>query len=48
MGSNVILPEVSNSPSKGNQLGKVGTMLNNVENDQEHIRKKDIVVKVKT
>ncbi|QTP62939.1 hypothetical protein HUB95_02525 [Wolbachia endosymbiont of Ceratosolen solmsi] len=42
VGGNVILPEISNSPSKGNQLGEVGTMLNNVENDQEHIRKKKI------
>ncbi|WP_341821746.1 hypothetical protein [Wolbachia endosymbiont (group A) of Ischnus inquisitorius] len=40
VGGNVMLPEISNSPSKGNQLGEVGTMLNNVENDQEHIRKK--------
>ncbi|QOD38710.1 hypothetical protein [Candidatus Wolbachia massiliensis] len=38
--SNIILPEISNSPSKGNQLGEVGTILDNVENDQEHIRKR--------
>lgn len=37
--NNAILPEISHSPSKGNQLGEVGTMLDNIENDK-HIRKK--------
>ncbi|MDR3131815.1 MAG: hypothetical protein LBU02_01820 [Rickettsiales bacterium] len=37
--NNVILPEISHSPSKGNQLGEVGTMLDDIENDK-HIRKK--------
>ncbi|MDR2548503.1 MAG: hypothetical protein LBC34_03360 [Rickettsiales bacterium] len=37
--NNAILPEISHSPSKGKQLGEVGTMLDDIENDK-HIRKK--------
>jgi hypothetical protein len=37
--NNVILPEISHSPSKGNQLGEVGTMLNDIK-DHGNIRKK--------
>ncbi|MEY2392756.1 hypothetical protein [Wolbachia endosymbiont of Tettigetta isshikii] len=39
MKNNAILPEISHSPSKGNQLEEVGTMLDDIENDK-HIRKK--------
>ncbi|MCA4774705.1 hypothetical protein IHO40_00725 [Wolbachia endosymbiont of Mansonella ozzardi] len=37
--NNATLPEISHSPSKGNQLEEVGTMLDDIENDK-HIRKK--------
>ncbi|MGL9717440.1 MAG: hypothetical protein ACR5K9_01895 [Wolbachia sp.] len=40
VGSNVTLPEISNSPLKESKLGKVGTMLNDIRKYQGHIREK--------